>query len=108
MNSTWKSNICKRLWSFTSKNLVDTTKKLLDHAKQFATDVLKTALKRESQKTAETTGILVGNKIDDKITKVSKRTPKNNSEEHIGLDREEYKKRIYTSRKIIIKIRFIR
>ena len=55
------------------------TKKLLDHAKQFATDVLKTALKRESQKTAETTGISVGNKIDDKITKVSKRTPKNNS-----------------------------
>ena len=55
------------------------TKKLLDHAKQCATDVLKTALKRESQKTAETTGISVGNKIDDKITKVSKRTPKNNS-----------------------------
>ena len=55
------------------------TKKLLDHAKQFATDVLKTALKREGQKTAETTGISVGNKIDDKITKVSKRTPKNNS-----------------------------
>ena len=38
--------------------------------------VIKTASKRAIQKTAEATGDLVGNKIADKITSVSKRSTK--------------------------------
>ena len=64
---------------------------MFDHAKQSATDALKTASKRVIQKTAETTSDLNGNKIGDSITKVSKTSPQNNSvtkEENIELDRE--------------------
>ena len=47
-----------------SKNLsVIYSQKLLDHAKQTATDVLKTTSKRLIQKTAEATCDLIGNKI---------------------------------------------
>ena len=52
-------------------------KKLVDAAKKSATDVIKTASKRAIQKTAEATGDLVGNKIADKITSVSKKSTKN-------------------------------
>ena len=48
-------------------------KKLLDSAKKSATDAIKTASKRAIQKTAEATGGLIGNKIADKITSVSKK-----------------------------------
>ena len=45
---------------------------LLDSAKKSASknDAIKTASKREIQKTAEATGDLIGNKIADKITSV--------------------------------------
>ena len=46
--------------------------KLLDHAKQSATDALKTASKIQIHKTAEATGNLIGNKIADKIINVSR------------------------------------
>ena len=46
------------------------SQKLLDYAKQSATDVLKTTSKRVIQKTTESTSDLIGNKIADKITKV--------------------------------------
>ena len=42
--------------------------KLLDHDKQSATDVFKTASKRESQKPAKVTVDLISNKIANKIT----------------------------------------
>ena len=45
--------------------------KILDHAKQSATDVLKTASKSGIQKTAEATGDLIGNKIANNVTKNS-------------------------------------
>ena len=48
-------------------------KKLVDSAKKFATDAIKTASKRAIQKTTEATGDLIGNKIADKITSVSKK-----------------------------------
>ena len=54
--------------------------KLLDHAKQSATDVLKTTSKSAIQKTAEATGDLFGNKIANKIIKVSKNSQQKNSE----------------------------
>ena len=50
---------------------------LLDSAKKYKTDVIKTASKRAIQKTAEATGDLIGNKIANKITNVSKK-PSNN------------------------------
>ena len=54
--------------------------KLFDQAKKSATDALKTSLKRLIHKTAEETRDLIGNKIADRITKVSKSSQQNNSE----------------------------
>ena len=53
---------------------------LLDHAKQSATGVLKTVSKRTIHNTTEATDDLIGNKIADKITRVSKTSPQNHSE----------------------------
>ena len=66
-------NISKTL---SSKN----SRKLLDHAKKSATDAFKTSSKGVIQEIAEATGNMKGNKIADKITRVSKTSPKNNSE----------------------------
>ena len=57
------------------------SKKLLDRAKQSATDAFKTATKRAIQKTAESTDGLIGNKIASKIKKVSNNSQQNNSEQ---------------------------
>ena len=54
------------------------SQKVIDHVKQSATDVFKTALKKAIQKIAEATGDLIRNKINNKITKVSKSSPQNN------------------------------
>ena len=43
---------------------------------------LKLLQKIAIQKTAKTTGDLIGNKIADKVTRVSKTLPKNNSEKN--------------------------
>ena len=51
-------------------------KKLVDTAKNSATDAIKTASKRAIQKIAEATSDLVGNKIADKKTSVSKKSAK--------------------------------
>ena len=53
--------------------------KLLDSAKKSTTDAIKTASKKVIQKTAEGTGDLIGNKIADKITSVSKKSNNNNN-----------------------------
>ena len=47
--------------------------KRLDSAKTFTADAIKTASKRAIKKKAEATGDLIGNKIADKITSVSKK-----------------------------------
>ena len=64
--------------------------KLLDHAKQSATDALQNA--------AQATSDLSGNKIANRIMKVSRTSPQNNSEtitnEH---DKEIPKKKTYIS-----------
>ena len=67
----------------------------LDRTKQSATGSLKTATKRAIQKTAEATGDLIGNKIADKITRISKILPQNNSER----DEEEILRERYISPK---------
>ena len=47
-------------------------KKLADTAKKSATDAIKTVSKRATRKTGEATDELIGNKIADKITSISK------------------------------------
>ena len=55
-----------------SKNLSNKySQKLLDTAKKFTTDAIKTASKRAIKKTAEATGDLIGNKIADEITGIA-------------------------------------
>ena len=56
--------------------VINMEKKLVDTAKKSATDAIKIASKRAIQKTAEATGYLLGNKIADKITSVSKKSTK--------------------------------
>ena len=53
--------------------------KLLDHAKQSATDAFKTASKIAIQKTTEATGDFIWNKIANRITKASKTSLQNDS-----------------------------
>ena len=68
--------------------------KLLDSAKKSTTDAIKTASKRVIQKTAEATGDLIGNKIADKITRVSKKSNNsNNNDDDDGVELTTYKKR---------------
>ena len=47
--------------------------KLFHKAKKSTTDAIKTTSKRAIQKTAEATSYLIGNKIADKITSISKK-----------------------------------
>ena len=79
-------NIVKNSGNTISKNLSSKySQKLLDHAKQSATDALKNSSKRAIQKTVEATGDLIGNKFADKITRISKTLlkfiPETNEEE---------------------------
>ena len=54
--------------------------KFLDSAKKSNTDAIKTDSKRAIQKPAKATGDLIGNKIADKITSVSKNSNNNNND----------------------------
>ena len=56
---------------FFAKNMSKHSQTLLDHAKQSATDALKTTSKRAIQKNSRyAIGDLISNKIHDKITEV--------------------------------------
>ena len=93
-------NISKNLSSKYSPGMLAARQKIVDHTKQSATDALITDSKRVIQKTAEETGDLTGNKIADKITRVSKTSPKNNSE----TNEEEILRERYTSPELRQKI----
>ena len=69
--------------------------KLLNSAKKSTTDAIKTAPKRAIQKTAEATGDLIGNKIADKKTSISKKSTKElpNDETEVDVERATPKKR---------------
>ena len=58
--------------------------------KKSATDAIKTASKRVIQKTAEARGDLLGNKIADKITNVSKQSNKELLKEEINTHKRKY------------------
>ena len=64
--------------------------KLFHSAKTSTTDAIKTASKREIQKTAEATGDLIGIKIADKITSVSESPKKlHSNESHLKTNENE-------------------
>ena len=70
--------------------------KRLDSAKKSTTDAIKTVSKRATQKTAEANGDLIGNKIADKITSISKKPAKelpNNDETEEDVEITTHKKR---------------
>ena len=65
--------------------------KLLDSAKKYTADALKTAAKRVIQKVAEGTGDLSGNKIADKITSFSKKSTKELQNDKTEVDKSSLK-----------------
>ena len=78
-----RNRICVKGYGFLSfaKNMGKSLsnkygQKLLDSAKKSTTDAIKTASKRAIQKTAKAIGDLIGNKIADKTTSVSKKPAK--------------------------------
>ena len=76
-------------------------KKLLDSAKISTTDAIKAASKIVIQKSAEATGDLIGNKIPDKITRVSKKSAKElqNNETEVDAGKATPKKDTYLQKK---------
>ena len=73
------------------------SQRLLDHAKQSATNALKTSSEIVLQDTAEATSDLSGNKIANKIRKVSKNSQQNNLEIVINDNDKEMPKGRYMS-----------
>ena len=73
-------NISKSLSGKYGPGMLAMRQKFLDHAKQSVTDALNTSSKRVIQKTAAATADLIGNKIANRITKVSKYSQQNNLE----------------------------
>ena len=77
-----------------AKNLSNKySQKLLDSAKKSTTNAIKTTSKRAIQKTAEATGDLIGNKIADKITSVSRKSSMelhSQNEDEIEVQKERY------------------
>ena len=104
--SSFAKNVDKNTDKFISKNLCSKcSQKLLDHSKEYTTNARKTVSKTAFQKMAEETGDLIGNKIADKITKVSRVSPQKSSEivkneaGNIGFDREIPKERYISPEK---------
>ena len=90
------------------------SQKFLDSAKKSTTDPIKTASKRAMQKTAETAGDLIGNKIADKITNISKKKSAkeihNNNETEKDVEITTHKKRYLSPeerQRIIYELRLI-
>ena len=67
-------------------------KKLMDTTTKTGIDAARTTSKRIVQKTAEATGDLIGNKIDDKITSIDKtkeKETKKTEEIYISLEKRQ-------------------
>ena len=71
-------------------NIDKNSQKLLDHTKELATDALNTASERSIPKAAEATDNLIGNKIADKIKRVSKTSHNNSKANEEEILRERY------------------
>ena len=85
------TNISKNLSGKYSPRMLAVRQKLFDHAKQFATDALKTSSKRVIKKAAEATGDLIGNKA------ANKNIQQNNLETVINENNKEITKERYMS-----------
>ena len=83
---------------FNLLNINKYNQNLLDYAKQSATDALKTSSKGLNQKTAEANGELVGNKITNNVTRVSKNSHTVINERDKDIPKKTAKER-YISRK---------
>ena len=82
---SFAKNMGKNIGKDISKNLIGKySQKLLDHTKQSATDLFKTASKRAIQEAAEATGDLIGNKSANKIPKAPKNSQENDSDSVIN------------------------
>ena len=84
--------------------VINMAKKLFDSAKKSTADAIKTASKGAILNTAEATGDLIGNKIAEKITSVSKKSSDNNSnndddDNNDDVELTTHKKKIYISRR---------
>ena len=106
-------NLVTHATTKVAKNLSNKyTQNLFDSAKKSTSDVTKTPSKRAIQKTPETTGDLIGNKIADKIASVLKKSAKylQSNETEVDVERPAPKKR-YTSpeerQKIIDELRLV-
>ena len=66
------------------------SQKLLDTAKKSTADAIKTVSKRAIKETAEATDDLIGNKIAEKITSVSKKNHKIINQKQIVTARRTY------------------
>ena len=73
--------------------------KIFDSAKKSTTDAIKTASKIVKQKTAEATSDLIGNKIADKITSISKKPIKELPINDEDVERTTHKKDTYHQKK---------
>ena len=88
---SFAKNMSKDFSKNISKNISGKdSRKLFDHAKQFAIDALKIAFKKAIQKTAETTSHLIGNKIADKITRSAPEASLQTDGKSIEKSKEEY------------------
>ena len=84
--------------------------KLIRSPKKFTTYAIKTASKRAIQKTAEATGDLTGNKIADKITRVSKKSNNSNNNNNEDVEITAHKKRYISTeerQQIIYELRLV-
>ena len=93
--------------SFSNKH----GQKRLDNAKKSTTDAINTASRRAIQKAAKATGDLIGNKIADKITSVSKRSTKELQNNETEADRvspkDVPKKKIHISKRKADELRLV-
>ena len=74
-------------------------KKLFDAAKRYTTDSIKTASKGAIQKPAEAPGDLIGNKIANKITSISKNSVKKLPIDDEDMEITTHKKDTYRQKK---------
>ena len=81
--------------SFAKKYGDKYRKKLMDTATRTGIDAAKTSSKRVVLKTAEATGDLIGNKIADKITSISKPKEKPEETKEIYISPEKRQQIIY-------------
>ena len=95
---SFAKNMDKNTSKNISKNLTGKySQKRFDHAKKSATDAFKTTSESVIQKIAKATGDLIGDKVVDRITKVSKTSQQNNSETTANEHNKEIPKERYIS-----------